>query len=393
MRALLLILFGLLSFPAFSSTYTKIANNGADLPDSALLGSGPTDWACTRDNRNGLLWEVKTTDSGLRDRNKTYTNYDDPTQPQTSAGTNPTQAQIDATTNSIGFAKAVNVGGLCGHNDWRMPRKDELANLLEISYAPMIDPKFFPNTVGWFWSGSPVALYLIDAWMVAFDMGRVGSSQRSYGTGIHVRLVRGVSSVVFFTLSLSATGSGSGTLTSNTGGINCTSTTGTTSGTCSASFASDTSVTLTATPATGSSFTGWDSSGNGALTRAVVIIDMAKNVTASFNSAALTSQTITFDPAPTVTMGSTGTISATASSGLPVTITSSTLNICTVSGSTVRGVAVGICTLAANQTGNSSFSPAAQVTQSFSIVAAPLPPGPPTLGKGSLTPILMLLLD
>jgi hypothetical protein len=73
MRALLLILFTLLSFPAYpsSSTYTKIANNGANLPDSALLGTGPTDWACTRDNRSGLLWEVKTADSGLRDWNKT----------------------------------------------------------------------------------------------------------------------------------------------------------------------------------------------------------------------------------------------------------------------------------------------------------------------------------
>ena len=36
-----------------------MANNGTDLPESALLGSGPTDWACTRDNTSGLLWEVK----------------------------------------------------------------------------------------------------------------------------------------------------------------------------------------------------------------------------------------------------------------------------------------------------------------------------------------------
>jgi hypothetical protein len=42
MRALLLILFALLSFPALSSPYIKVANNGTDLPDSALLGTGPS---------------------------------------------------------------------------------------------------------------------------------------------------------------------------------------------------------------------------------------------------------------------------------------------------------------------------------------------------------------
>jgi hypothetical protein len=101
-------------------------------------------------------------------------------------------------------------------------------------------------------------------------------------------------------------------------------------------------------------------------------------------------QTITFGPTPSVTVGSTGTVSATASSGLPVTFSSSTPGICTVSGSTVGGIAAGICSLAANQAGNSSFSPAAQVTQSFSINEGAAAPGSPTIisitaGSGSAT--------
>ena len=32
------------------TTYTKVANNGVDLPDSAQLGSAASDWACTRTN-------------------------------------------------------------------------------------------------------------------------------------------------------------------------------------------------------------------------------------------------------------------------------------------------------------------------------------------------------
>ena len=53
---------------------TKVANNGSDLEASATLGLNATDWACTRDNVTGLLWEVKTT-SGLRSQDHYYTWY------------------------------------------------------------------------------------------------------------------------------------------------------------------------------------------------------------------------------------------------------------------------------------------------------------------------------
>jgi hypothetical protein len=86
-----------------------------------------------------------------------------------------------------------------------------------------------------------------------------------------------------------------------------------------------------------------------------------------------TNQTITFGAAPALTAGHTGTLSATASSGLTVTFTSTTTSICTVSGSTVTGVAVGSCVVAANQAGNTTFNAAPQVTQTI------------TVGKGSQT--------
>ncbi len=94
----------------------------------------------------------------------------------------------------------------------------------------------------------------------------------------------------------------------------------------------------------------------------------AKTVSVTVTKAA---QTITFGAAPSVTVGGTGTLSATASSGLAVTFTSTTTGICTVSGTTVRGVAVGTCIVAANQAGNGSFNAATQVTQSFTIAPAP----------------------
>jgi hypothetical protein len=75
-------------------------------------------------------------------------------------------------------------------------------------------------------------------------------------------------------LTVSKTGSGSGSVTSNPAGIDC-------GATCSASFASGTIVTLTATPDVGSTFTSWsgDCSGPGPCT---VTLDLDRAVTANF---------------------------------------------------------------------------------------------------------------
>lgn len=77
-------------------------------------------------------------------------------------------------------------------------------------------------------------------------------------------------------------------------------------------------------------------------------------------------QSITFGALGNVMLGvAPFTISATASSGLVVSFTSTTPAVCTVSGSTVTILAVGTCTIAASQSGNASYAPAAPVTQSF----------------------------
>jgi hypothetical protein len=91
---------------------------------------------------------------------------------------------------------------------------------------------------------------------------------------------------------------------------------------------------------------------------------------ASFDLAAI--QTITFDAAPSVQVGKTGSVSATGgASGQPVIFTSNTPTICTISGSLVSGVAVGTCTIAANQAASGNYNAAPQVTQSFPVTAVP----------------------
>jgi len=38
-----------------TAAYSKIANNGSTLADSAKLGANPTDWACTQDKKTRLF--------------------------------------------------------------------------------------------------------------------------------------------------------------------------------------------------------------------------------------------------------------------------------------------------------------------------------------------------
>ena len=83
------------------------------------------------------------------------------------------------------------------------------------------------------------------------------------------------------------------------------------------------------------------------------------------------SQLIVFAVAPSVSVGGSGTVSATGgASGNAVTFTSNTPSICTVSGAVVTGVATGNCIIVANQLGNGNYNAAAQQTQSFTVAAA-----------------------
>jgi hypothetical protein len=84
------------------------------------------------------------------------------------------------------------------------------------------------------------------------------------------------------------------------------------------------------------------------------------------------------------------TVNPTASSGLAVTLSSTTLPVCTVSGTTITLVTVGTCTIQADQAGDAIYKAAASVTRSFTISKATqmitfANPGPKTMIQSPLT--------
>jgi hypothetical protein len=96
------------------------------------------------------------------------------------------------------------------------------------------------------------------------------------------------------------------------------------------------------------------------------VYSAATPVSQSFTVAAKAqaqSQTITFNSIPPQKVGTTLTVSATASSGLPVTFSVVQNGNCSVSGSAVTFLNTGNCGVLANQSGNSTYAAAAQVGQ------------------------------
>jgi Protein of unknown function (DUF1566) len=173
--------------------FTKISNSGDPLPASAALGTGANDWACTYDNTTGLMWEVKIATAGRRNQDHTYTWFSsDPSNNGGATGVanggtcfDPGQCDTEK------FAQVVNIVGLCGRNDWRMPHVKELESLSDFgAFNPAIDGAYVPNTpASDFWSGSPDAgNTTVASWYVRFGEGGVGLGLRS--SAIRVRLVR-----------------------------------------------------------------------------------------------------------------------------------------------------------------------------------------------------------
>jgi hypothetical protein len=171
--------------------YRKLGRDGTILPDDV------TEWACVQDRATGLIWEVKTDDNSIRDRDNFYTWYD-----RTNArnfghtgARNGGRCKGEADCDTLAYIQAINRQQLCGFADWRLPLKNELLSLVEYNYGSKqtkatINLEYFPHSVpSWYWTASTNEKRPDYAWFVLFRNGLALNALKEQPK--HVRLVRG----------------------------------------------------------------------------------------------------------------------------------------------------------------------------------------------------------
>ncbi|MEK6683811.1 MAG: Ig-like domain-containing protein, partial [Nitrospirota bacterium] len=124
------------------------------------------------------------------------------------------------------------------------------------------------------WNSSNLSVATISLGGVAMGIGGGTSTITATSGSVSGSTILTVTAPPSFTLNVPKTGNGIGTVTSNIAGISC-------GLDCTEVYANGTIVTLTAVPATGSTFTGWSGACTGTGS-CIVTMDAAKSVTATF---------------------------------------------------------------------------------------------------------------
>ncbi len=208
LRALLFISVYFFSFnPYASAEYFKIANNSKVLSSLAALGNSQNSWACTYDSNTKLMWEMKTLDGDLHDTKWSYSWYD----PKNSfeGYANLGQCLNTGRCDTSSFVEDVNIKGLCGNHDWRLPSVPELESLVNcprgrnlswlINYQcnfydqdgleVQTSEDYFPNTGQFsYWSSKDYEAIVSSTYFVNFYNGQMDRDNKF--NKFKVRLVR-----------------------------------------------------------------------------------------------------------------------------------------------------------------------------------------------------------
>jgi hypothetical protein len=147
-------------------SYTKLSQTGDEMEDTATIEGG---WLMTRDNVTGLIWEIKTDDGSIHDKDNWYIR-----------------------TEMIDYISTLNDSNFGGYSDWRVPTIKELATIVySNSDVPAIDLRFFPNIQSYpYWSSTYRAYFPEDnPWFVNFQTGHV--FYEHYSSSHYILAVRG----------------------------------------------------------------------------------------------------------------------------------------------------------------------------------------------------------
>ena len=117
---------------------------------------------CVKDNVTGLIWEQKTADGGLRDKNWTYTWYSTNGDQNGGVAGKQNGGNCYGKANGYqcdtqGYIQALNQDNYCGYSDWRMPTRNELVSIMDFSRFShqYINEKFVNTSDGFYWTGIP----------------------------------------------------------------------------------------------------------------------------------------------------------------------------------------------------------------------------------------------
>jgi len=151
--------------------------------------------ACVEDTVTALTWESKSDTAGLHDWRNTYTwfNPDEANDELDYRGL-PDGGDCSGSACDIrAFVSAVNVAGHCGFFDWRMPSRNELMSISDLSRAdnpPTANLEFFPYMqAAEYWTGFDYGMQYESAWAWNFFYGHDRVDWKK--SPKYVRLVRG----------------------------------------------------------------------------------------------------------------------------------------------------------------------------------------------------------
>jgi Protein of unknown function (DUF1566) len=165
--------------------YIKHDSEGSSLAEDA------EQWTCVHDTATGLMWEVKSQDDAMRNSNNLYSWYipEHKVLPGKSDGGR-CKGGTDCDTNA--YVQAMNERNYCGHNDWRLPTREQMQTLVDLRNGKekvKINKQYFPQTMpSWYWTSSDEGNADELAWYVLFRNGFALSDLKERPK--HVRLVR-----------------------------------------------------------------------------------------------------------------------------------------------------------------------------------------------------------